>query len=63
MTALARTMKRLLTPQAAARLAGVSPRTITRWQDTARLTEYRTIGGHRRVDEDELRALLAEIRK
>ena len=42
----------------AGRRAGVHPRTIKRWQNEGKLTDHRTDGRHRRVDSDELDALL-----
>lgn len=47
----------------AAKQAGVHSDTIIRWQAKGHLTTHRTGGGHRRVDEDELRALLARRRE
>lgn len=47
----------------AAKKAGVTTRSITRWQDAGDLTDHRTNGGHRRVDLDELRALLARRKR
>lgn len=47
----------------AAREGGVHTRTIVRWQDNGDLTDYRTNGGHRRVDLEELKALLARRKR
>lgn len=47
----------------AAKKAGVTTRSITRWQDAGDLTDHRTNGGHRRVDLAELRALLARRKR
>jgi hypothetical protein len=35
------------------------PKTVTRWADSGRLTSLRTLGGHRRYREAEVRMLLA----
>lgn len=47
----------------AADRAGVSVGSIRRWQDEGDLTDHRTNGGHRRVDLDELDALLDKRRR
>lgn len=47
----------------AAAEAGVHPDTIVRWMDAGDLTDHRTKGGHRRVDLEELRALLAKWKR
>lgn len=47
----------------AADRAGVSVGSIRRWQDEGALTDHRTNGGHRRVDLDELDALLDRRRR
>ena len=48
-----------LTLGAASAQMGVSESTIRRWADTGEVRSYRTAGGHRRVLEDDLKALLA----
>jgi excisionase family DNA binding protein len=48
----------LLTPQEVATLFRVDPKTVTRWAKAGRLTSIRTLGGHRRYKEAEVRALL-----
>jgi len=50
----------LLTPQETARLLRVDPKTVIRWVKAGKLTPARTLGGHRRYREDEVRALAAE---
>jgi excisionase family DNA binding protein len=48
----------LLTPAEVAILFRVDPKTVTRWARAGRITSIRTLGGHRRYREDEVRALL-----
>lgn len=48
----------LVTVTEAAAMFHVSTDTIRRWSRQGRLTTYRTLGGHRRFDRDELVALL-----
>lgn len=50
---------RLLTPAEVADLFRVDPKTVTRWAKAGKLSSLRTIGGHRRYRESEVRALLA----
>lgn len=50
---------RLLTPKETAALFKVKPGTVTRWARIGKLTAQRTLGGHRRYREDEVRALIA----
>jgi excisionase family DNA binding protein len=49
----------LLTPAEVAALFRVDPKTVTRWAKSGWLTSIRTLGGHRRYREAEVRALLA----
>lgn len=49
----------LLTPQEVAQMFRVDPKTVTRWAKAGRLTSVRTLGGHRRYKEVEVRALLS----
>ena len=49
----------LLTPQEVATMFRVDPKTVTRWAKAGKLTSIRTLGGHRRFRESEVRALLA----
>jgi excisionase family DNA binding protein len=51
----------LLTPQEVAMMFRVDPKTVTRWAKAGRITSIRTLGGHRRYREAEVRALLAGI--
>ena len=39
----------------------VDPKTVTRWAKAGKLTSIRTLGGHRRYRETEVRALLAGV--
>ena len=48
-----------MTPGEVAALYRVDPKTVTRWAKAKRLTSNRTLGGHRRYYESEVRALLA----
>ena len=48
----------LLTPGEVAALFRVDPRTVTRWSQAGKLTSIRTLGGHRRYREREVRDLL-----
>lgn len=52
-------LDRLLTPGQVAGMFNVSPRTVTRWSKAGKLTTIRTLGGHRRYRESEIRAHLA----
>jgi excisionase family DNA binding protein len=51
----------LLTPAEVAALFRVDPKTVTRWAKAGKLTSIRTLGGHRRYKESEVRALLKTI--
>lgn len=48
----------LLTPSEVALLFKVDPKTVTRWAAAGRISSIRTLGGHRRFWESEVRALL-----
>ncbi|WP_424537098.1 BldC family transcriptional regulator [Sphaerisporangium viridialbum] len=50
----------LLTPAEVATIFHVDPKTVTRWVKSGKLTSIRTLGGHRRYRETEVRALLAD---
>lgn len=50
---------KLLTPAEVAALFRVDPKTVTRWAKAGKLTSIRTLGGHRRYRESEVRQLLA----
>lgn len=52
------TMPSLLTPGEVATLFRVDPKTVTRWANAGRITSVRTLGGHRRFVEAEVRGLL-----
>jgi excisionase family DNA binding protein len=48
----------LLTPAEVAALFRVDPKTVTRWAQQGKLHSIRTLGGHRRYSEAEIRAFL-----
>ena len=48
----------LLTPSEVASLFRVDPKTVTRWAKSGKFTSIRTLGGHRRYKESEVKALL-----
>ena len=48
----------LLTPGEVALLFGVDPKTVTRWAKAGKLHAIRTLGGHRRFRESEVRSYL-----
>ena len=48
----------LLTPSEVASLFRVDPKTVTRWAKSGKLTSIRTLGGHRRYKESEVKVLL-----
>lgn len=49
----------LLTPSEVAALFRVDPKTVTRWAKAGKIGSIRTLGGHRRFKESEVKALLA----
>ena len=51
----------LLTPGEVAALFRVDPKTVTRWANSGRISAVRTLGGHRRFREVEIRAALAGV--
>ena len=51
----------LLTPSEVAALFRVDPKTVTRWAKAGKLTSIKTLGGHRRYKESEVKALLKAI--
>jgi excisionase family DNA binding protein len=51
----------LLTPAEVAALFRVDPKTVTRWAKAGKLSSIRTLGGHRRYRETEVRTLLGGI--
>lgn len=54
---------RTYTPQQVARHLCVSPQTVQRWVDAGRLRAWKTLGGHRRIDADDVDAVIAQRRK
>jgi len=53
--------EKLLTPAEVAALFRVDPKTVTRWAKAGKLTSIRTLGGHRRYKESEVKALFKSI--
>ena len=53
--------EKLLTPAEVASLFRVDPKTVTRWAKAGKLTSIRTLGGHRRYRESEVRNLLKNL--
>ncbi len=51
----------LLTPAEVAAMFRVDPKTVTRWAKAGKLSSIRTLGGHRRYRESEVRDLLSRI--
>lgn len=52
--------ERLLTVSEVATLFRVQTKTVSRWARAGKLSSVRTLGGHRRYKEAEVRRLLAE---
>ncbi|MGI8717643.1 MAG: BldC family transcriptional regulator [Lapillicoccus sp.] len=50
--------EKLLTPAEVAAMFRVDPKTVTRWAKAGKLSAIRTLGGHRRYRETEVRHLL-----
>ena len=50
---------RLMTPAEVAAIFRVDVKTVTRWANAGKLTSIRTLGGHRRFREQEVRELVA----
>ncbi|MGI8613453.1 MAG: BldC family transcriptional regulator [Nocardioidaceae bacterium] len=48
----------LLTPAEVAAMFRVDPKTVTRWAKAGKLSSIRTLGGHRRYRESEVKQLL-----
>jgi len=48
----------LLTPSEVAALFRVNPKTVTRWARSGKISAIRTLGGHRRFRESEIRSFL-----
>ncbi len=61
MTSRTHEAETLLTPAEVASMFRVDPKTVTRWAKSGKLTSIRTLGGHRRYREAEVKALLAGI--
>lgn len=51
----------LLTPSEVAALFRVDPKTVTRWAKAGKISSIRTLGGHRRYLEAEIRELLQAV--
>ena len=51
----------LLTPSEVASMFRVDPKTVTRWAKAGKLSAVRTLGGHRRYREQEVRELLTGV--
>ena len=54
-------VEKLLTPAEVASLFRVDPKTVTRWAKAGKLNSIRTLGGHRRYREAEVRALRTDV--
>ena len=50
----------LLTTGEVAALFRVDPKTVTRWAKAGKITSIRTLGGHRRYRESEVKELLLD---
>ncbi|GAA2242000.1 developmental transcriptional regulator BldC [Rarobacter faecitabidus] len=61
MSTNAATSEVLLTPAEVANMFRVDPKTVTRWAKAGKLSSIRTLGGHRRYRESEVRNLLADV--
>jgi excisionase family DNA binding protein len=53
--------EKLLTPAVVASLFRVYPKTVTRWAKAGKLTSIKTLGGHRRYKESEVKELLKSV--
>jgi excisionase family DNA binding protein len=51
----------LLTPAEVAALFRVNPKTVTRWARAGKITAIRTLGGHRRFRQSEIRRCLDQM--
>lgn len=51
----------LLTPSEVAAMFRVDPKTVTRWANSGKLPSIKTLGGHRRYRESEVRKLLGGV--
>lgn len=61
MTVRTQEAEALLTPAEVATMFRVDPKTVTRWAKAGKLTSIRTLGGHRRYRESEVRELLGGV--
>jgi excisionase family DNA binding protein len=52
-----------LLPAEVAELLSVSPKTVSRWAKEGKLPFMKTLGGHRRYPEVEIRELLNQLRQ
>jgi excisionase family DNA binding protein len=50
-----------LMPREVADILHVAPKTVSRWASEGKLPFTKTLGGHRRYKEDEIRALLLSM--
>ena len=53
--------EKLLSPAEVALLFRVDPKTVTRWAKAGKLTSIKTLGGHRRYKESEVKELLKSV--
>jgi excisionase family DNA binding protein len=53
--------EKLLSPGEVADLFRVDPKTVTRWAKAGKLDSIRTLGGHRRFRESQVRLLLEGV--
>ncbi len=53
-------VRQSITTAQAAEMLGVSPQTVQKWVDAGHLDAWRTVGGHRRVDEASVLKMLRE---
>src|SRR6266567_7137663 len=51
----------LLTPSEVAAMFRVNPKTVTRWARAGKISAIRTLGGHRRFRESEIRRFLEQV--
>jgi excisionase family DNA binding protein len=51
-----------LMPHQVAELLDVSPKTVTIWANKGKLPSLKTLGGHRRYPEAEIRALVERLK-
>ena len=52
-----------LLPAEVAELLSVSPKTVSRWAKEGKLPFMKTLGGHRRYPEAQIRQLIEELRQ